>query len=70
MPAGVRKFYFERSTTPLEMKQAIEAALDDEGLVVILGQGERLVAVERGVRMLGLKAVVCIPESRIYPKEA
>lgn len=64
----VRKFYFERGTDPTAARDAIEAALDDEGLVLRLRQGERLVMVQQGVRMLGLREVVAIPEDRIVPK--
>lgn len=70
MTPKVRTFYFDPATTVTQMRDAIVAALDDEGLVYVPVHRERLVAVERGVRMLGRKAVVMIPVDRIHAKEA
>ena len=63
----VRKFQFDHGGTMTEIRDAIAQALDDEGLFLLLGQGERLVCVEREIDGVTYD-VVCIPNSRIYPK--
>ena len=60
---GYRLFHFDRdSGEPWEYAQTIRAALDDEGLELVLGQRERLVVVTRFVASFGREMdVVCVP---------
>lgn len=65
MSDKVRVFYFDvDSGTTTDYRDAIRAALDDEGLRVSLRQGERLVCVVKD----GMD-VVAIPTSRIVERE-
>jgi hypothetical protein len=64
-----RAFYFDLGSTMTQVRDAIAAGLDDEGLKVRLHQGERLVAIQRYVPSFDREMdVIAIPLDRIVAR--